>query len=68
MLDAKRAVSEAAATIPAEVSTRFETADKLSDEDRKTVVEIARAALAKFQPAPEAKAPEAKAPQGKEQP
>ncbi len=63
MTDAGRAVREAATTIPAEVSARFETAAKLSDEDKKTVVEIARKALAPFQPKPEAKpenTPEAK--------
>ncbi len=50
---AESAVREAATTITAEVCARFETADKLSDEDRKMVVEITRAALAKFQPAPQ---------------
>ena len=56
MTDAEHAVHEAAANIPAEVCARFETADKLSDEDRKTIIEIARQALARFQPKPEAKA------------
>jgi len=63
MNDAGHAVREAAATIPAEVSARFETAAKLSDEDKKTVVEIARKALAPFLPKPAAKTeakPEAK--------
>jgi F-type H+-transporting ATPase subunit alpha len=55
MTDAGRAVREAAATIPAEVAARFETAAKLSDEDRKTIIEIARQALVPFQPKPEAK-------------
>ncbi len=50
MTDAEHAVREAAADIPSEVSTRLETADKLSDEDRKTIIEIARQALAPFQP------------------
>src|ERR1035437_7678316 len=50
MADAKRAVLEAAAKIPADVGERFETATKLSDEDRKAIVEIARQALAPFQP------------------
>jgi F-type H+-transporting ATPase subunit alpha len=45
MTKAGQAVREAAATIPAEVSARFETAPKLSDEDKTTVVEIARKAL-----------------------
>ena len=56
MTDAEHAVQEAAANIPAEVCARFETADKLSDEDRKTIIEIARQALAPFQPKPEADA------------
>jgi F-type H+/Na+-transporting ATPase subunit alpha len=55
MTDAEHAVHEAAANIPAEACARFETADKLSDEDRKTIIEIARRALARFQPKPEAK-------------
>ena len=60
MTDAGHAVREAAATIPAEVSARFETAAKLSDEDKKALVEIARKALAPFLPKPEPK-PEVKA-------
>ena len=55
MTEAGNAVGEAAAKIPAEVCARFETADKLSDEDRKTIIEIARQALVPFQPKPEAK-------------
>jgi len=53
MTDAEEAVRKAAANIPTEVNTRLETADKLSDEDRKTIVEIARNSLAHFQPKPE---------------
>ena len=63
MTEANHAVHEAVEKIPAEVRARFETADKLSDEDRKTVIEAARQALARFQPKPEAKPepkPEAK--------
>ena len=55
MTDAEHAVRDAATSIPAEVCARFETAEKLSDEDRKTTIEIARKALAPFQPEPEAK-------------
>ena len=55
MTDAAHAVQESATTIPAEVSARFETAEKLSDEDKKTIVEIARKALVPFQPEPETK-------------
>ncbi len=50
MSDAESAVHKAAANIPDEVSGRFETADKLSDEDRKTILDIARQALAPFLP------------------
>jgi F-type H+-transporting ATPase subunit alpha len=60
MTEAAHAVQESATTIPAEVSVRFETASKLSDEDKDTVVEIARKALAPFVPKPEPK-PEANA-------
>src|ERR1017187_5899662 len=53
MKDAEQALREAAANIPAEVCARFETADKLSDEDRKTIIDIAGQALARFQPTAE---------------
>jgi F-type H+-transporting ATPase subunit alpha len=51
---AEKAVQEAATKIPTEVSVRFASADKLSDEDRKVITDIARQALAPFQvkPAP----------------
>ena len=67
MKDAEHAVHEAAANIPAEVSARFETASKLSDEDRKTIIEIARHALEKFQPKadPDQKAKEGTKPEAK---
>jgi F-type H+-transporting ATPase subunit alpha len=62
MAAAEQAVREAAADIPDEVSARFDGADKLSDEDRASIVEIGRAALEDFlskaapKPAPEQKA------------
>jgi F-type H+-transporting ATPase subunit alpha len=59
MTEAGSAVCEAAANIPAEVSARFETAAKLNDEDKKAIIEIARQALAPFQPKPDPK-PEVK--------
>jgi F-type H+-transporting ATPase subunit alpha len=59
MTAAGRAVREAAAKIPAEMSARFETAAKLNDEDKKAIIEIARQALASFQPKPDPK-PEVK--------
>ena len=55
MTDAENTVIEAAAKIPVEVGARFATAKELSDEDRKTIIELARQALAPFQPEPEAK-------------
>jgi F-type H+-transporting ATPase subunit alpha len=53
MKAAEHALRKAAADIPAEVRERLDTADKLSDEDRKTIVEIARKSLTRFQPKPE---------------
>jgi len=55
MTDAEHALRKAAADIPAEVRLRLDTADKLSDEDHKTIVEIARKSLAGFQPKPDTK-------------
>jgi F-type H+-transporting ATPase subunit alpha len=53
MTDAGDAVVEAAADIPAPICERLESAEKLNDGDRKTIIEIARQALARFQPGPE---------------
>ena len=53
MTDAEHAVRAASANIPPDIAGRFETAAKLSDEDRKKVVDIARQALIPFQPKPE---------------
>jgi F-type H+/Na+-transporting ATPase subunit alpha len=64
MTAAEHAVQKAAANIPADLCARFESADKLSDQDRNTIIEIARQALAPFLPKLEAKTapePEAKA-------
>jgi F-type H+-transporting ATPase subunit alpha len=52
MTDAEQAV-RAAADIPNEVTARLATAEKLSDADRATMIQIARNALAGYQPAPE---------------
>ncbi len=53
MTDAEHALRDAAADIPAEVRERLETADALSDEDRETVIRVARNALAGFTPKPD---------------
>jgi F-type H+-transporting ATPase subunit alpha len=50
MADAEQAVRKAAEEIPAEVNERLDTADKLSDEDRETIIEIARQAIEEFSP------------------
>jgi F-type H+-transporting ATPase subunit alpha len=54
MTEAEHAVQAAAANIPAEACARFESADELSEGDRKSIIEIARKALARFRPQPEA--------------
>ncbi|HEV3436979.1 MAG TPA: alternate F1F0 ATPase, F1 subunit alpha [Gemmata sp.] len=48
--DAKDALRMAAADIPAEVRQRFSLNDKLSDEDHKTILQVAGKALTPFQP------------------
>jgi F-type H+-transporting ATPase subunit alpha len=54
MTDAEDAVRISAANIPPDILARLETATKLSDDDRKAVTEIARAALIPFQAKPKA--------------
>ena len=56
MIDAEQAVRTAAADIPADTCERLEAAPKLSDEDRSTIVGIAKKALAPFLPKSESKA------------
>ena len=48
MQDAEQAVRKAAAQIPAEVRERLDSADNLSDDDRKAIIAIARGALDRF--------------------
>lgn len=52
MTEAENTLCEAASEIPAEVSARLYTAEKLSDEDRKTIIQIASKSLARFQVKP----------------
>ena len=53
--NAEQALRDAAAYIPAEVRERLDTAEKLSDEDREAIIQIARKSLARFQPKSEEK-------------
>ena len=53
MTEAEHALCEVTADIPADVRERLDTAEKLSDADRETIVQIARKSLARFQPKPE---------------
>lgn len=55
MTDAEHSLRETAADIPAEVRERLDSAEKLSDEDRETIIEIARKALAEFSAEPDFK-------------
>jgi F-type H+-transporting ATPase subunit alpha len=55
MADAEHAVREAASDIPDQVTARFETAEKLTDQDRATIIQIVRNALARFPPQPVAR-------------
>jgi len=56
MPDAEHAVQAAAENIPADICARFESANKLSAEDRAAIIGIARRALAPFQMEPAAPA------------
>jgi F-type H+/Na+-transporting ATPase subunit alpha len=49
--DAERALRQAARDIPADVAARFTTADKLSDSDRQTTLQLAVKTLQPFQSA-----------------
>jgi F-type H+-transporting ATPase subunit alpha len=74
MTNAEQALREAAADIPAEFRERLDTAEKLSDEDRETIIQIATKSLARFQPKPkpevqtDAKAKAESKPEPKSQP
>jgi len=52
MMDAESALRLSIEKLPAELRERLDTAEKLSDEDRKTIIEDDREALAQFQPKP----------------
>ena len=56
MTNAENALHEAAANIPAKVCERLYTAEKLSNEDRETIIQIARQALDRYQAKPSSEA------------
>jgi F-type H+-transporting ATPase subunit alpha len=53
--DAEQAIQKATSDIPADIAGRLTSADKLSDPDRKAILEVATRALVPFQPAPKPK-------------
>ncbi|MBF0223856.1 MAG: alternate F1F0 ATPase, F1 subunit alpha [Desulfobacterales bacterium] len=55
MMDAEQALREAAVNIPPDVRERLDTADKLSDADRETIIQIARQAIKGFLPEQDSK-------------
>jgi F-type H+-transporting ATPase subunit alpha len=50
MRNAENALEKASADFPPEVRERLDSAEKLSDEDREKIIQIARQSLAGFQP------------------
>jgi F-type H+-transporting ATPase subunit alpha len=55
MMDAQQALRKAATEMPAELVKRLSSGDKLSDGDRKALLDLATKALASFQPKAEDK-------------
>lgn len=55
MTDAEQVVRTAASTIAVEVRERLDTGQKMSDEDRETIIQIVHQALTDFQPKPDTK-------------
>ena len=53
MRDAEQALRKAAADIPHEIRKRFASNDKLSDDDRKAILQVVAKAIAPFQPKPD---------------
>ena len=50
--DAEQALRKVVADIPAEIRQRFSSNDKLSDDDRKAILQVVGKAIAPFQPEP----------------
>ena len=59
VIEAENALHQASANLPADLVKRLTSAEKLSDEDRKAILDLATRTLLPFQPAPQIK-PEAK--------
>ena len=55
MMAAEQALRDAMVDLPAQVRERLDAAEKLSDVDHETILQIARKSLARFQPKPETK-------------
>jgi len=55
MTEAQKSLQDSAENIPAELRKRLMTADKLSDDDHKVILELAKKSLSPFQPKPEPK-------------
>jgi len=55
MDEAQRLLSTSVSDIPKEVRDRFNSTEKLSDEDRAAIIKVARTSLAQIQPEPEKK-------------
>ncbi len=67
MAEAQRTLVDAAGAVPDDVAQRLQSADKLGDQDRAAIVELARKALVSFVPKPDpaAAGPGQRAPQDK---
>jgi F-type H+-transporting ATPase subunit alpha len=54
MTPAEQAVQDAAVEIPPQIAARFDSAEPLTDDDRRAIVDLARRALLPFQATPQA--------------
>jgi F-type H+-transporting ATPase subunit alpha len=57
MKEAQAAIAAVVGGIPPEISARFDKSAPLTDEDRKTIIEIVRKSLMRFQPKPQPSPP-----------
>ncbi len=60
VMDAEKALHQATANLPADLVNRLTSAEKLTDADRKAILDLATRTLLPFQPAPQTTKPEAK--------